>query len=131
MKARFLLQRAALRLPVPRPRPATGLNNLKPLSITRSATTTKGDAPNASNVAKDNPQSTSGQNKNINESRAAGDVPQDTASVARPTEQPSSEGGQDEVQGSDPVKRDPNKPAQQKRHEVEKEGQKPLDPADK
>ena len=49
--------------------------------------------------------------------------------MAKPTEQPSSSGGQDEVQGSDPSLRDPNKPADQKASEVEKQ-QKPLDPAD-
>ena len=34
-------------------------------------------------------------------------------------------------EGTDPVKNDPEKPASQKREEIEKEGQKPLDPADK
>ena len=36
-------------------------------------------------------------------------------------------GGDEE--GTDPTKRDPNKPAEQKRKEVLKEGEKPLDPA--
>jgi len=131
MKTRYLLQQTTRRVPILRPFPAARLNDLTPLSITRSAATTKGDSPNSTNIAKDNPQSSSPESKGVNESRGAGGGLQDTGSIARPTEQESTRGGQDEVQGSDPVKRDPSKPAEQKREEVEKQGQKPLDAADK
>ncbi|EXJ54886.1 uncharacterized protein A1O5_12952 [Cladophialophora psammophila CBS 110553] len=102
-----------------------------PLAITWSATTTKGDAPNATNIAKDNPKSASPQDKSTRGSKATGDGPQDTSSIEHPTEQGSVHGGRDEAQDADSVKRDPKKPAEQKRREVEKQGQKPLDPADK
>lgn len=39
-------------------------------------------------------------------------------------------GAQDE-EGGDPIKRDPNRPAEEKVREVQKEGMKPLDEADK
>ena len=59
----------------------------------------------------------------MNESRSTGDVPHDKSNLARPLEQESAQGGQDEVQGSNPSKRDPDKPAEQKRKDVEEQGE--------
>lgn len=53
----------------------------------------------------------------------------DTASTQKPVS-PAGAQGQDE-EGQDPAKQDPSKPAGQKASEVEQQGQKPLDPADK
>ncbi|EXJ94044.1 hypothetical protein A1O1_02437 [Capronia coronata CBS 617.96] len=96
----------------------------------RTVTTTKGDAPNASNVNKEGPQSDSPQEQGVKSSRATGGEVQDTASVAEPTGQVGSGNGQDE-EGGAPGTKDPNKSADQKSAEVQKEGMKPLDPADK
>lgn len=88
----------------------------------------------ASNVG--NPVSSSPDANNVNQSRAT-DVrtgSPDTASVQTPVSNPS--GSATQGRGSDSsmqeaFKQDPNKPASEKKKNVEKMGQKPLDPADK
>lgn len=71
----------------------------------------------------------------VNQSRATdGASSPDTASVQTPVSNPeqSGLGGQEEPQPSqERMKRDPDEPDEKKRAEVLKEGQKPLDPADK
>ncbi|KAL2436937.1 hypothetical protein ABEF95_015525 [Exophiala dermatitidis] len=125
---RFLRVRPAARLVRPCCR-STRLNRVPPFARSLT-TTTKGDTQNATNIAKDNPQSGSAQEQGVKSSRATEGGIQDSASVAKPTSQVGTGGGQDE-EGSAPGTKDPNKPAGQKRAEVQKEGMKPLDAADK
>ncbi|KAK5953335.1 hypothetical protein OHC33_005903 [Knufia fluminis] len=98
------------------------------------ASTTKGDSPNATNMGTPSPKpSDSPQEGDIKSSRAQdGRAPQESgSSVARPvSEENRASAGTDE-EGGDPAKSDPSKPAEQKKKETLKEGEKPLDPADK
>lgn len=98
--------------------------------LTRSVNTNKADSPQASNIKQDGPQSDSPEEQSIKTSRGKGEGIQDSASVAEPTSQVGSGAGQDE-EGGAPGTKDPNKPASQKSAEVQKEGMKPLDAADK
>lgn len=90
-------------------------------------------SPNASN-ARDSP-SASPESQGVNASRATeNDKSPDSASLAKPMSNPE-EGGlglQEEQQPSqENMKSDPSEPDHVKRAKVEKEGQKPLDAADK
>ena len=80
-----------------------------------------------------NPQSTSIDQQEVKSSRATDSTSSpDTASVQTPVSNRSSiPGDQDEGTPShDNVKQDPNKPAEEKRKNVESQGQKPLGPED-
>ncbi|KAI4123196.1 MAG: hypothetical protein LQ338_005392 [Usnochroma carphineum] len=80
-----------------------------------------------------NPQSTSRDESEIKSSRATdSDASPDTASLQQPVSDRSSiPGDQDEGTPShDKVKQDPNKPAGEKRKNVESQGEKPLGPED-
>lgn len=79
--------------------------------------------------------SDSPQEGDIKSSRAdSGRAPQESgSSVAKPVNQDNLAGKQQgtDEEGGDPIKNDPNKPAEQKKKETLEQGQKPLDPADK
>ncbi|CAO1604690.1 hypothetical protein XANCAGTX0491_008234 [Xanthoria calcicola] len=80
-----------------------------------------------------NPQSTSSDQKDVKSSRATDSTSSpDTASVQQPVSDRSSiPGDQDEGTPShDTVKQDPNKPAEEKKQNVESQGNKPLGPED-
>jgi hypothetical protein len=88
----------------------------------------------ASNVG--NPVSSSPESNNVNQSRAtdakAGSP--DNASLQTPVSNPSGSATQGRGEDSsmqEAFKQDPNAPASEKKKNVEKMGQKPLDPADK
>ncbi|KAL8765879.1 MAG: hypothetical protein Q9209_007180 [Squamulea sp. 1 TL-2023] len=80
-----------------------------------------------------NPQSTSSDQQQVKSSRATdGTSSPDTASVQTPVSDRSSiPGDQDEGTPShDNVQQDPNKPAEEKKKNVENQGNKPLGPED-
>ncbi len=80
-----------------------------------------------------NPQSTSSDQQDVKSSRATDSTSSpDTASVQQPVSDRSSiPGDQDEGTAShDNVKQDPNKPAEEKKQNVESQGNKPLGPED-
>ncbi|KAL9001269.1 MAG: hypothetical protein Q9169_000160 [Polycauliona sp. 2 TL-2023] len=80
-----------------------------------------------------NPQSSSSEQQQVKSSRATDSTASpDTASVQQPVSDRSSiAGDQDEGTPShDNVKQDPNKPAEEKRKNVESQGNKPLGPED-
>ncbi|KAL8850779.1 MAG: hypothetical protein Q9221_004277 [Calogaya cf. arnoldii] len=80
-----------------------------------------------------NPQSTSSDQQDVKSSRATdSNTSPDTASVQQPVSDRSSiAGDQDEGTPShDHVKQDPNKPAEEKKRNVESQGNKPLGPED-
>jgi len=87
----------------------------------------------ASNVAA--PGSASQEQQEVKQSRATDSTSSpDTASVQTPVSNPSGAGvGQqeDDTSTQQAFKQDPNAPAHEKREQVEKKGQRPLDPADK
>jgi hypothetical protein len=88
----------------------------------------------ASNVG--NPVSSSAESNNVNQSRAtdARTGSPDNASLATPVSNPSGSATQGRGEDSsmqEAFKQDPNAPAEEKKKNVEKMGQKPLDPADK
>ena len=94
-----------------------------------------GNTPQATSNVSGNPQSGSPEEKQTN-SGAGGSRGQteNTASASKPVSEPGGVGlgGQEEPQpGQGHVKPDKNKPDHEKREEVLKEGEKPLDPADK
>jgi hypothetical protein len=83
-----------------------------------------------------NPISSSQESNNVNQSRAtdAKSGSPDNASLATPVSNPSGSATQGRGEDSsmqEAFKQDPNAPASEKRKNVEKMGQKPLDPADK
>lgn len=80
-----------------------------------------------------NPQSTSSDQKDVKSSRATDSTSSpDTASVQQPVSDRSSiPGDQDEGTPShDNVKQNPNKPAEEKKQNVESQRNKPLGPED-
>ncbi|KAL9042495.1 MAG: hypothetical protein Q9180_000568 [Flavoplaca navasiana] len=80
-----------------------------------------------------NPQSSSSEQQHVKSSRATdSNTSPDTASVQQPVSDRSSiPGDQDEGTPShDNVKQDPNKPAEEKKKNVESQGNKPLGPED-
>ena len=80
-----------------------------------------------------NPQSSSSEQQHVKSSRATdSNTSRDTASVQQPVSDRSSiPGDQDEGTPShDNVKQDPNKPAEEKKKNVESQGNKPLGPED-
>ncbi|KAL8911555.1 MAG: hypothetical protein Q9171_003269 [Xanthocarpia ochracea] len=80
-----------------------------------------------------NPQSTSSDQQDVKSSRATDNMSTpDTASVQQPVSDRSSiPGNQDEGTPShDHVKQDPNKPAEEKKKNVESQANKPLGPED-
>jgi len=98
------------------------------------ATTTKGDTAAASNLGTPSPKpSDSPEEGDIKSSRAQeGRAPQESgSSVARPVSEANQSMNAQDEEGGDPAKNDPSKPAEQKRAETLKEGEKPLDAADK
>ncbi|KAK3060255.1 hypothetical protein LTS18_008957 [Coniosporium uncinatum] len=79
-----------------------------------------------------NPQSSSAQGQATNFSRSKDDATaSESDSVQTPVSNPSESGMGQQEEGREALKMDPNEPAEKKRANVEKEGQKPLDPADK
>ncbi|KAK3716134.1 hypothetical protein LTR37_006579 [Vermiconidia calcicola] len=93
--------------------------------------TTAGNAGHATNV-----RETSAADPNsaqVNSARGKEGVAEDNAGASRsPVSQEMHAGQQDDPDpGHDNVKRPPEEPDHVKRQHVEKEGQKPLDPADK
>lgn len=94
----------------------------------RSAQTSHSPNPHA---PKASPGSDSPQEAGVKGSRSTEQpgVGSTGGSTANPVSQEDRAGTSEE--GGDPAKRDPNAPASEKRASVEKEGQKPLDPADK
>merc|ERR1711939_196352 len=124
MSSSLLFRRLALR-------PSTFALARAPLYRQTYATTTKGDTQSATSLGTPSPKPSDSQAEGSIKSKRATDRPQGQesgSSVAQPVSQ-KSEGWDEE--GDAPVKRDPSKPAEQKRKEVEKEGQTPLDAADK
>ena len=92
------------------------------------AATSQASPGQSSNVQQ--PTSDSAAESEVKSSRATeSDKSPDTASVQNPVSETST-GGQDE-EGTDPMKQNPDKPAGEKAKETEKQGQTPLDPADK
>ncbi|KAL8874083.1 MAG: hypothetical protein Q9198_006934, partial [Flavoplaca austrocitrina] len=80
-----------------------------------------------------NPQSSSSEQQHVKSSRATdSNTSPDTASVQQPVSDRSSiPGDQDEGTPShDNVKQDPNKPDEEKKRNVESQGNKPLGPED-
>ncbi|KIV79929.1 hypothetical protein PV11_07468 [Exophiala sideris] len=94
------------------------------------ATTTKGDTQNATSLGTSSPKpSDSEAEGDVKSSRALDGKNQESgSSLQQPVSQKSQ--GWDE-EGNAAGTKDPNKPAGQKKDEILKEGQKPLDPADK
>ncbi|KAK5084434.1 hypothetical protein LTR05_005510 [Lithohypha guttulata] len=96
-------------------------------------TTTKGDAQNASQglgtpspKGSDSPQEGDVKSARANEGRSQ----EQGGSVAQPisgANQSTQEAGQDE-EGTETIKQDPNKPAEQKKEQTLKQGDTPMDP---
>jgi len=97
------------------------------------ASTTKGDAQNATSMETPSPKSSDSQAEgDIKSSRSLDGRNQESgSSVAKPVDQDQRSEAPGDEEGGAPEKKDPNKPAEQKRAEIEKDGMKPLDPADK
>ncbi len=98
------------------------------------ATTTKGDTASSSNLGTPSPKpSDSPEEGDIKSKRAQeGRAPQESgSSVAQPVNQENESNASQDEEGTDPMKSDPSKPAEQKKKETLKEGEKSLDPADK
>ena len=93
------------------------------------STTTKGDTPNASNVS--NPQAGSTQESDVKTSRAMeGTTNQDNASVQSPVSQGNIQSEGEKTPDNDELKQNPDKPASEKRNEVESLGKRPMGPED-
>ncbi|KAK4505339.1 hypothetical protein PRZ48_003302 [Zasmidium cellare] len=96
------------------------------------SSTTRGEPGAATNI-RESPSS-SGEASQINQSRSTdGQLRESKSTTARPVSNPeqSGLGAQEEPQASqENMKRPPEEPDHVKRSYVEKEGQKPLDPAD-
>ncbi|KAL8672870.1 MAG: hypothetical protein Q9168_002679 [Polycauliona sp. 1 TL-2023] len=102
-------------------------------SIRSSALAARHASSSATSGDMANPQSTSSNQQDVKSSRATDSTSSpDTASVQTPVSNRSSiPGDQDEGTPSHHnVKQDPNKPAEEKRKNVESQGQKPLGPED-
>ena len=103
--------------------------------VRRYASTTQGDTQNASSMATPSPKaSDSAAEGDVKSSRATdGRSPEKGGSVSNPISKENQEAGQvgTDEEGTDPIKSDPHKPAAQKREETLKQGETPLDPADK
>jgi cytoskeletal protein RodZ len=142
------------RISISRPlRPATCKSRAKSMSRTSWATTktflvirsyankqnmdsSAGQASPGTGPNVGNPISSSAESNNVNQSRAtdAKTGSTDNASLATPVSNPSGSATQGRGEDSsmqEAFKQDPNAPAEEKRKNVEKMGQKPLDPADK
>ncbi|KAJ9660436.1 hypothetical protein H2198_002554 [Neophaeococcomyces mojaviensis] len=97
------------------------------------ASTTKGDQPNATNLGTPSPKpSDSATEGDVKSSRATDSrAPQESGTgLARPVSEASEGTKQADEEGGDPTKKDPNKPAEQKKAETLKGGEKALDAAD-
>ncbi|KAI1616851.1 hypothetical protein EDD36DRAFT_147569 [Exophiala viscosa] len=94
------------------------------------ATTTKGDSKSATSLGTSSPKpSDSEAEGDVKSSRSLDGKKQESGSSVQ---QPVSETGETwDEEGSAAGTKDPNKPAGQQREEILKEGQKPLDSADK
>ncbi|KAK5409350.1 hypothetical protein LTR06_006923 [Exophiala xenobiotica] len=115
----LLLRRLALR-----PSSSFALARAAPIYRQTYATTTKGDTQSATSLGTSSPKPSDSQDEGSIKSKRATDKPQDQ-------ETGGSCGARWDEEGDAPGKKDPSKPAEQKRKEIEKEGQTPLDPADK
>ncbi|KAL0936991.1 uncharacterized protein CTRU02_209207 [Colletotrichum truncatum] len=109
----------------------------RPLSANRlisRSVATKQASPGASSNVRE-PISSDPESQTVNKARGLdSENSPDSASLAKPVSNPENDkiGLQEEPQPSqENMKNDPNAPAAQKRANVEKEGKKPLDPADK
>ncbi|PSK45226.1 hypothetical protein B9Z65_2366 [Elsinoe australis] len=127
---RFTVLRAS-RLSTPRV-----LRSVTPIrTYAKDMKATQGQASpgTASNVA--SPGSVSADQQSIKQNRATDSTASpDTASVQTPVSNPSGAGiGQqeDDTSTQQTFKQDPNTSAEEKRKQVDKQGQKPLDPANK
>ena len=101
-----------------------------PITDSRTMTTT---AKSRAEGDLGNPQSTSSEQSSMKTSRATqGQKTQDTASVAQPVSNRSAIPGEkdESTPTEEEMKRDPKEPAESKRANVEKQGEKPLGPED-
>ncbi|KAI4274097.1 MAG: hypothetical protein LQ337_004179 [Flavoplaca oasis] len=113
---------------------STGTNpTLDEATVASSTFTARHASSSATGGDMANPQSSSSEQQQVKSSRATdSNTSPDTASVQQPVSDRSSiPGDQDEGTPShDNVKQDPNKPAEEKKRNVESQGNKPLGPED-
>ncbi|KAJ9648248.1 hypothetical protein H2201_001500 [Coniosporium apollinis] len=116
-------------------RPATGFLRT-PLRSTRIAPASfrfyAASPGQSSNVG--NPTASSAESQGINQSRAmeSKSGSPDTASLATPAHADNQGGMSEEPSGAhENIRQDPNKPDEEKAKQTLKQGEKPLDPADK
>ncbi|TEA20583.1 hypothetical protein C8034_v008562 [Colletotrichum sidae] len=118
--------RAAQRIPLPRTLPTSRI-------LYRTVATKQSSSGVSSNVRE--PISSDPSSQTVNKGRGIGPKGSpDTASIQNPVSNPGDDGIglQEEPQPSqENIINDPKAPAAEKRANVEKEGKKPLDPADK